>query len=70
MIAMRSPKSLIKPFRFSCPSLPPKSKERKYKSHPVESSQAMIDALNSDPEAKMHHKLDFMGGAQVQILSR
>jgi hypothetical protein len=61
MIAMRSPNSSIKPSPFSHPSLPPKSKERKYKSHPIQSSQAMIDALNSNPEAKMQHKLDLSG---------
>ncbi|KAI4734597.1 hypothetical protein E4T50_14876 [Aureobasidium sp. EXF-12298] len=61
MIAMRSPNSSIKPSPFSYPSLPPKSKERKYKSHPVQSSQAMIDALNSSHEAEMHQKMDSMG---------
>jgi hypothetical protein len=61
MIAMRSPNSSIKPSPFGYPSLPPKSKERKYKSHPVQSSQAMTDALNSGHEAEMHQKMDSMG---------
>ncbi|KAI4760122.1 hypothetical protein E4T51_06869 [Aureobasidium sp. EXF-12344] len=69
MIAMRSPNSSIKPSPFSYPSLPPKSKERKYKSHPVQSSQAVIDAWNSDPEAKMDYKLDLMGGKVEDLVT-
>lgn len=69
MIEMRSPNSSIKPSPFSYPSLPTKFKERKYKSHPVQSSQAMIDAWNSDPEAKMHHKLDVTGGKVEDLVT-
>jgi hypothetical protein len=69
MSSMRSPEIYDAQSGFRAfSSQKPKSKEQKYRSHPVESSKNMMTGSTSRHQTDMHHKLDLMGGKIERLI--
>jgi hypothetical protein len=69
MSSMRSPDVYDKEAGFrSFSSQKPKSREQKYRSHPIQSSKDMMAGSTSRHQTDMHHKLDLMGGKIERLI--